>query len=597
MCTNKREIILSTGRTMYVNCGHCAACLQEKALRRANRIRYEDQADNGLYSWFVTLTYDNKFIPYIRPSDVYLFIAGEKKDIPLYRDNTCYWVTKNVPVMIPGKRKKWIKSGKKERKSVLKVLPNIQPLERYKKDDFKYYGYEFDFSKYEKFNFPLLQQKVGIDSSESIPDKTSVLYYKDWQNFIFRLRNVLKRDYGLKIDKENFKYSCTGEYGSHTHRCHFHALIWTPEITSTDFASAVVKAWPFADPARQRAGVERNYDASSYISSYINSNKSDETFFSYSKPFRGKQKFSNAFAMDLNVFSPKVLREKFFGKNLRMSVQRTKEGKLTENIFVYPAYVVNYVFPKFKGYNRLTPDEIQRIVSRPDLLATKYYAERLGFFKSYDSGMNPLLKEFRFRDVENDNRFYGFKLNKRGRYQPNEGRDPVYKAEVEFIYQSFDGSDNVYTSPMIDWKAVFALIRKLKRKCEAYCKNIGFSNELEKQILVQEYAYIYAYIWSLRDSHIITDAHNVMSDNRHYVYFYDNIEKFYAGAIQHELLYYAVCDLTVDEIQCLPRSPNQFPDNIQRTVRMIQYHHLYDKSHRVRNYIQPRFYYNKRKIS
>lgn len=606
MCTNKQErFIPGINKMMYVKCGTCPACLQEKALKRSNRIRYQDKAINGLFSWFVTLTYDNKFIPYIRPSEVILYASGEIDAIPLHRDFEVRWVTKMVDVMVPGKRKALVKSGKKVRKSWTVERSIIVPLELYKKKDFNYYGYDFDFDMYRNFDFPLLQRSVGFGQSDCIPDKSGVLYYKDFQNFIKRLREILIRDFGKDISSENFKYSICTEYGPETHRPHAHFLIWTPKMSTDEFTSAILKAWPYADPDRQREGVERNYDASSYISSYVNSHAKYETFFRYAKPFKQKQKFSQVFGLDVDVFSASSVRKKFFENDMHIYVERIKKGQSTTESIIFPKYVVNHFFPKFKGFGRLTHNEIQDIVMRPDRLATKYYAERLGFFKNYDK-VDSLLKSFRFKDVHCKVVGDGLVIQPyeyttdltQVRRRNNGERELTYSTEVKCSYSDCGKKVTSY-HPLIDWKAVFATIRLIKKKKKLYIQSVE-ENVLPGSArwyqLESEFAFIYSQIWALRSSCLTVDNHLSLSDNRHYVYQYDNVSTFFDGAIYNDLIAYAIELLDAEEIACLPRSPNDFPDNIAKTNNMAYWYDVYCKDRKIRNIAQPRYYY-KRKIS
>ena len=57
MCTHQRWITNPyTHQRLYVKCGHCKACIQEKAFAAANRIRNEYSPDKMVL--FVGLTYD-----------------------------------------------------------------------------------------------------------------------------------------------------------------------------------------------------------------------------------------------------------------------------------------------------------------------------------------------------------------------------------------------------------------------------------------------------------------------------------------------------------------------------------------------------------
>ena len=69
MCTQQRWITNHyTGNKIYVKCGHCKACLQEKANKRAQRIKNEYTSDKIIL--FVGLTYDRDSCPYIKESDL-----------------------------------------------------------------------------------------------------------------------------------------------------------------------------------------------------------------------------------------------------------------------------------------------------------------------------------------------------------------------------------------------------------------------------------------------------------------------------------------------------------------------------------------------
>ena len=50
MCTNQREIVNKyTGHRLYVKCGHCPACLQEKAAYRVSRIKAQNSDSTETY--------------------------------------------------------------------------------------------------------------------------------------------------------------------------------------------------------------------------------------------------------------------------------------------------------------------------------------------------------------------------------------------------------------------------------------------------------------------------------------------------------------------------------------------------------------------
>ena len=70
MCVNQRWIVNKyNGKDFYVKCGHCEACLQEKAAKRATRIRNQVPI-SGQMCLFVTLTYAPDSVPWVFKADL-----------------------------------------------------------------------------------------------------------------------------------------------------------------------------------------------------------------------------------------------------------------------------------------------------------------------------------------------------------------------------------------------------------------------------------------------------------------------------------------------------------------------------------------------
>ena len=61
-CSNPRHIMNRyTGEEVLVECGKCEACLLKKNVSRKSRCLLENAAHR--YCYFVTLTYENKYLP------------------------------------------------------------------------------------------------------------------------------------------------------------------------------------------------------------------------------------------------------------------------------------------------------------------------------------------------------------------------------------------------------------------------------------------------------------------------------------------------------------------------------------------------------
>ena len=78
MCTNCRYIFNRYIRkSILVPCGKCEACQQDKANKRAQRIR--NNVQDGMLTLFATFTYANDYLPYILRSD----LKSDSFDIPV----------------------------------------------------------------------------------------------------------------------------------------------------------------------------------------------------------------------------------------------------------------------------------------------------------------------------------------------------------------------------------------------------------------------------------------------------------------------------------------------------------------------------------
>lgn len=87
MCVNQRYIINPyTKRSLFVKCGKCPACLQEKAIHRVRRIKNTET--DALDCMMVSLTYARGCAPYIDRSEAYNFAHGRLPYLNVYRDSS-----------------------------------------------------------------------------------------------------------------------------------------------------------------------------------------------------------------------------------------------------------------------------------------------------------------------------------------------------------------------------------------------------------------------------------------------------------------------------------------------------------------------------
>ena len=320
-------------KSVLVDCGKCPSCLQQKAAHRANRIR--NNVEDGQICLFVTLTYDNDFVPYVRAIDVY----NEVDSLTVYRDATIRRVRVSDDYKLGYKKVK----------------------ETYVLDTFWTHDMWLDT---DNSNIKELNKKSGC---------IGICYYKDLQNFYKRLRQNLKRKYNFNDKFTTF--SCS-EYGGHSYRPHFHALIFIPQSCESIFRTAIVESWPYGDRDRTARFIEVARDCASYVSSYVNGGSLLHSLLSFPY-FRQKHSYSKGFGLGVSCFNLPALLKKVESGDMRYYSKVLSQGESSFASFPVPKYVINRYFPIFKGFSRLYSDEIYNVILYPTHISE--YRQRLEF--------------------------------------------------------------------------------------------------------------------------------------------------------------------------------------------------------------------------
>lgn len=367
MCTNTREIINKyTAKTIRVKCGRCPACLMEKAIRNCDKIKSQYNPDS--ICWFVTLTYNNDSCPYILEDDLNEFhpttscysgssiLYPDSYEVPVYRDCDTRRVRFNKEYSIYSRRKK----GTHVIGSTF--LPSPLPFQ----------NYQYLRNQSEK--------KIGV------------LFYKDVQNFLKRLRINLQRHFSYE---ELFKVFYIGEYGETYLRPHFHLLIFTKPTAQSFFKSAVATSWQFADYYENTRFCEISKGAASYVSSYINGNIYLPQILRDSSTHSPKTCHSIHFGFGNEIFSFENVSKMVNRRTVEYTVQRVTEHGKTELVSIpLPRYVISRYAPKIKGYSRLTRDEICDIYQNPTNLFK--YIKKLEYNEKISSSLSvPVLNRLR----------------------------------------------------------------------------------------------------------------------------------------------------------------------------------------------------------
>lgn len=330
MCLYQRYIKNPyTGKDVYVKCGHCNACMQEKASRRTSRIRNNVSSDTT--ALFVTLTYANMFVPYVRRSDLKAF----EFSVPVYRDATI--------------RRNRVGSDYTFFQTINRKTSKIADI-------------EYDNS----INF--IEEGRSVAEVDCLPhlkkypkDKIGVILYSDLQRFYKRLRVTLQRKYKVT---STFSYFGCAEYGPSTKRPHFHVLIFVPTVQTQLFIDAISEAWQFDSIARKRKGIQIARNASSYVSSYVNGNTHFSKFYTQNS-IKQRHSYSQNFGMQNpnfsfeNVVSASNKSDFSYNKTvMRNSIPTVVNCSI-------PKYVVDKYFPRFLGYSSMSSASLLQLLQRP----------------------------------------------------------------------------------------------------------------------------------------------------------------------------------------------------------------------------------------
>lgn len=322
MCTNCRQIWNPYARRkILVKCGKCDACKQEKACKRSARIR--NNVDSSTIALFITLTYTNDYLPYIKKSD----ITSSAYELPVYRNASCRFVFDRH-----SGQHRFVKMSQQD------VIGKV------------------DISSLQDRRLGFYHKVTGMPS-----DCVSVNWFSDFQDFFKRLRINLKRHYNYE---KYFSFFQVAEYGGHTYRSHGHGLLFIPREDEAVFRSAIVKSWPYADKSRTAKFIEVARDAASYVSSYVNSHTDVLPLMSLDN-FRQKHSSSKNFGCMLECFSlPKIL-EKINAGDLVYNRRVKFDGKTSVLTLPIPSYILNRYFPKCKGFGWLASHQLRSILLNP----------------------------------------------------------------------------------------------------------------------------------------------------------------------------------------------------------------------------------------
>lgn len=326
MCTSMirvSDIVHSYRSYHWFNCGRCPSCRQQLASRRTSRIVHH--RPKGKTCYFVTLTYQNCYIPYVKFDELVSAVAEiDDKSyssvcLNVYRDNDVYF-------------------DNLSKKHIKKLDAPICKLEF---DDFKSLS---QLSSLSGIRTKLRYGKYLIDNN-----RISIAYNRDVQNFFKRLRENYYRKYKQVLD---ISYFYAPEYGPTAQRFHVHLLIWiSSTYSSLQVRNMLLKAWPYAPRFQGKEFCQIALSPWSYVASYVNCDASVSEFLSQN--FKLRPSHSLGFGFDEGFSNLSEIINKFQNGCFTYNATRNgSDGNVMSIDVPYPSYVIYRYFPKIKGFSR-----------------------------------------------------------------------------------------------------------------------------------------------------------------------------------------------------------------------------------------------------
>lgn len=186
-------------------------------------------------------------------------------------------------------------------------------------------------------------------------DAVGVLYYRDIQLFIKRLRKKLDSLYGKGFF--GFKYVVTGEYGSLSKRPHYHFAFLSDSEFGKVFEDAIISSWQMCDWSklnRNECFKSGQAGIASYLSSYVNSCTCNNGVIA-EKPFKAFVRRSKDINYSLNPKISETFKTLFqyFGANGSVYVKgkRAFENSIESKFDNLPSGILStrillsYVYP------------------------------------------------------------------------------------------------------------------------------------------------------------------------------------------------------------------------------------------------------------
>lgn len=283
--------------------------------------------EQGDVQILMTLSYDNRFIPYVKLED----LKNGEIELPVYRDYDCKKVRVSKNYTFGDK-----------------LIQNDSPITYVRVLPYS----DDDISKVRE-----LQDK---------PSCVGICHYKDVQDFLKRFDSYYKYNFCKNGTKPKFRRYVCSEYGGKKARPHFHVLWFSKPNEVDNIRQAFLATWRFQD--YHALGLDNVFKVGAgfqkYVAAYVNSSSYVSDLFEQ-KPLRPKHTSSRNFSASKDFFSLDSIEEKVKQGTFIFDREFIEDGVRTRRSFLGPSSVISRYFPKLHGYSRLDNDTLANLIVYP----------------------------------------------------------------------------------------------------------------------------------------------------------------------------------------------------------------------------------------
>lgn len=342
-----------TSDVIYTPCGHCYSCLKNKSNR--DTALAMNIASNFKYCYFVWLSYEDCYLPYIELKDINSLDANRF----IYHFSS---VDRGLRIHVPNGKDRIIEDSPFE-------FAHSMTFSEYRDIIIKSHG-RYDF----------LRKCVVYPRFEDCDNRIPYCNTADCQKFLKRLRFHSKNKYN-----EEIRFYGVSEYGPRTYRPHWHLLLF---FNSDELASSiqqlVSESWSYGCTT---CDLSRGGSAS-YVASYVNSNVCLPSLYLQHKEIKARSLHSKGYGNN-HVFPSQASIHEFDKMySILLNGESISVNGEAKQIFPSRAYK-HTVFPRFSNLICKSPHSSAHLFS-----AAFFAPERLvryGYLDiTYDKSVSPV---------------------------------------------------------------------------------------------------------------------------------------------------------------------------------------------------------------